>query len=119
RDDLQFVWQLFGYKPGMEAKLRRQRAALFREYLRALEMDFSRICAVLRLLAVEADRDRPDIAASVLRAEFEFARGMLLARLNVLFYRLGVGNVDAVRLLRIFRSMHVELRALVPAGTAA
>jgi hypothetical protein len=82
-------------------------------------MDFSRICAVLRLLAVEADRDRPDIAASVLRAEFEFARGMLLARLNVLFYRLGVGNVDAVRLLRIFRSMHVELRALVPAGTAA
>jgi hypothetical protein len=119
RDDLRFLRDQPDYSPRMEAKLRVQRAQIFADYLKRMSEDFSRICGALKLLTLQADRDRPDLAAQIVQAQFAFIRGMYLARVNVLLYRVGIGSVDAAALLRIFSSMHIELQGLVPATGAA
>src|SRR5690242_19481552 len=72
RDDLHFLRDQPGYDRGMEAKLRVQRARIFAQYLSHLQEDFRCICAALKLLMIQAEHDRPDLAAVVLRSQFDF-----------------------------------------------
>jgi hypothetical protein len=117
--DLEFLRSQPGFTPSMAEKLRAQRCQVFRGYLRCLCADFSRICAAIKLLMLQSRRDRPDLAAVLVRNQMLFASAMVLVQVRLLLFQAGLGTVDANCLIRTFDLMRVELRTLVPAAMSA
>jgi hypothetical protein len=118
-EDLQFLRSQPGFTPRMAARLRAQRCQVFRGYLRCLSSDFGRICTAIKLMMLHSRRDRPDLAAVLVRSQVVFATSMLVVYGRLYLYRFGVCGVDVSSLVRTFDSMRVELRQLVPATMAA
>jgi hypothetical protein len=112
--DVDFLRAQPGFTPAMVRRLRSQRAQAFKGYLRCLSLDFSRMCAAIKLLMLQSRRDRPDLAEALVRHQFLFASGMLVVHCRLFAYRLGLGGVDATALVQIFDVMRVELRSMVP-----
>lgn len=117
-DDIHFLRSQPGFTPGMETKLRAQRTQIFRGYLRSLETDFARICSAIKMIMLHSQHDRPDLATAFIRQQITFACEMFSARLRLLLYSCGLCGVDATRLVKIFDSVRLELRTLVPASAA-
>jgi len=114
--DLEFLRSQPGFTPRMAARIRAQRCQIFRGYLRCLSADFGRVCAAMKILMVQSRHDRPDLAAVLLRSQTQFAAGMLAVSIRVFLYRWGFCFVDVRSLVKIFDSMRLELRSLVPAA---
>ena len=119
REDELFLRRQPGFKPEMISKLRRQRCQIFRGYVSLLEQDFQRICTAIKLLMLQSRHDRPDLAAVLVRSQVTFAAVMALIQFRLILYRCGMGNVDIGDLVKLFESMRLELRSLVPATSAA
>ena len=119
--DVEFLRCQPGFTAGMIKRLRAQRAMIFGEYLRCLRDDFQRVCFALKLLMLQSRRDRPDLAAALVRQQMLFTVAMVQARIRLLLYRAGICGVDVSDLVQIFDGMRLELRSLVPstAGAAA
>lgn len=115
-DDLEFLRSQPGFTPGMASKLRAQRTQIFRGYLKSLEGDFGRICAAIKLIMVQCHYDRPELAEALLRNQIFFAWSMLMVRADLVLYSWGVCGVDVKQLVKLFDSMRIELRTLVPAA---
>src|SRR5713101_2222224 len=75
--DIEFLRSQPDYTREMETKLRIQRCQVFRGYLRSLTSDFERVCEALKIVMVQSDQDRPDLARILLHQEVLFATGML------------------------------------------
>jgi len=116
--DLQFLQAQPGFTPKMAEKLRAQRCQVFRGYLRCLCSDFSRICAAIKMLMLHSRRDRPDLAAALVRNQMLFAFGILVVQCRLVLFQAGLCTVDANSLVRLFDGMRLELRTLVPASLA-
>lgn len=117
-DDIQFLRSQPGFTPGMATKLRAQRRQIFRGYLKSLESDFARICSAIKLIMVQCKNDRPELAETLIRQQITFAFSMLVVRLRLQLYSWGVCGVDVTRLVKLFDSMRLELRSLVPATSS-
>lgn len=117
--DIEFLRSQAGFTPKMEAKLRAQRSQIFRGYLRALDMDFQRVCMALKLVLLYSEQDRPDLSAVLVRNQILFATGLLAAHFHLFLYRWGICAADATPLVQIFDAMRIELRTLVPAAMPA
>lgn len=115
-DDIAFLRSQPGFTPGMARKLRAQRAQIFRGYLRSLETDFGRVCSAIKLVVVQSQYDRPDLAETLLRQQVMFACAVLSVRFHVVLYSMGVSDVKVSNLVKIFDSMRLELRTMVPAA---
>jgi|SRR5581483_7395261 len=118
-DDLRLLRSQPGCTPEMITKLRHQRCRIFREYLRGLREDFGRVCLALKLLMVQAGHDRPDLAATLLQKQAQFALGLTLVEVRLALYSWGIGTVEVGSLLAVFDGLRLELRTLLPAGTEA
>jgi hypothetical protein len=118
-DDLDFLRRQPGYRPHMEGRLRAQRCRLFMRYLRNLETDYSQVSAALKILMLQSERDRPDLARTLLRMRWRFVCGAATARIDAQLFRWGIGAVDPSELLRLFGSLHREWQELAPAPGAA
>jgi hypothetical protein len=114
-EDLTFLRYQPGFTSSMATKLRKQRTQIFRGYLRSLEGDFGRVCAAIKLLMLQSRDDRPDLAEALLRQQLKFACAMLSVRFHLVFYSLGINGVKASPLVKIFDSMRLELRTVLPA----
>jgi hypothetical protein len=114
-DDISFLRSQPGFTPSMAKKLRTQRTQIFRGYLRSLETDFGRVCAAVKLVMMQSKHDRPELAEVLLRQQLTFACSMLSVRVNVFLYSWGVSGVEVSKLVKIFDSMRLELRNMVPA----
>ena len=114
--DIQFLRTQPGFTPQMASKLRKQRSQIFRGYLRSLQADFGRVCAAIKLIMLHSKRDRPELAASLLRNQAMFAIGMVGVEFRLGLYRLGLCGVDVSSLVKNFDSMRLELRLLVPSA---
>jgi hypothetical protein len=114
-EDLQFLRAQPGLSARAISKLRNQRCDIFRGYLRCLHTDFQRVCVALKILMLQSRDDRPDLAAALIRQQVLFATGMLAVQFHLFLYRWGFSRVDVTELVRIFDSMRLELRSLVPA----
>ncbi len=117
--DVEFLRAQPGFTPRMEARLRQQRTRIFRGYLRSLSGDFRRVCTAVKVLMLQSRRDRPDLAAALVRAQAAFAAGMALVEVRLFFYRWGLCRVEVGSLMRVFDAMRLELRALAPAAAGA
>jgi len=115
--DLDFLRSQPGFTPKMLEKLRRQRCQIFRGYLRCLQGDFGRVCSAIKLVMLQSQHDRPDLATALIRHQFTFATSMLTVQFRLALYSVGLGGVDVARLVKSFDKMRLELRTLVPAAS--
>jgi hypothetical protein len=113
--DLEFLRSQPGYTPRMATKLRVQRCQIFRGYLRCLNGDFQRVCAATKILMLQSQQDRPDLAGLLVQQQMRFACGMGLVHVRLFLYRWGLCGVDVTSLVKNFDQMRLELRSLVPA----
>jgi len=103
----------------MEAKLRTQRCQMFRDYLRGLETDFRRVCTAVKLLMLQSQLDRPDLASVLIQQQASFAFGMMVVNVRLLLYRWGFAGVDVSDLVKRFDAMRLELWSLAPSAMQA
>ena len=116
--DFRFLRAQKGFTPAMERKLRGQRVEVFRSYLGTLESDFRRVCLGLKLMLVQSERDRADLASALLHRQLTFACGILQIQVRLVLFRWGLASVDATELIHLFDGMRLELKTLVPLGPA-
>jgi hypothetical protein len=116
-DDLEFIKSHPGYEQGLERKLRRRRIEVFRMYLSDLKRDFGRLHYALRLLALHAPQDDPELAKTLIRQRLAFQFGLTTVKFRLLLYGVGIGRVEVGRLVDMLDAMQLELRnlAAVPA----
>jgi len=60
---------------------------LMQKHCQDLEADFKRVCLAIKLILVNSDRDRPDLASALLRKQATFAFGMLSLRFRLACHR--------------------------------
>jgi hypothetical protein len=110
-------------KPGFSRRrlmqLRFSRCRIFRIYLGLLQTDFQRICMAIKILMVDSDQDRPDLAATLLKTQARFAVGLAMVHVHLSFYLLGLGSVSIAPLLNCFDGVRLELQRLAPAQAGA
>ncbi len=114
--DVAFLRSQPGFTPNMAIKLRKQRTHVFRGYLRSLEADFGRVCSAIKIVMLQSQHDRPELAEALLRQQVTFACAMLSVRVHLCLYSLGMGGVEVSKIVQIFESMRLELRTMVPAA---
>jgi hypothetical protein len=117
--EIEFLRAQPGFTPRMAARFRAQRTRVFRGYLRHLNTDFRRVCTAVKVLMLQSKRDRPDLAATLVRQQAQFALSMANVEARLFFYRWGLCTVDVAGLVKTFDSMRLELRGMVPATMAA
>jgi hypothetical protein len=119
--DIQFLRSQPGFNPRMEAKLRAQRCQIFRSYLGGLETDFRRVCTAVKVLMLQSQFDRPDLASVLIHQQASFALGMAIVNVRLVFYRWGffLSGVDVTDLVKRFDAMRLELRSLAPSAMGA
>lgn len=115
-EDITFLRAQPGFDPGMERRLRRERRAAFRAYLRHLQADFARLHRAARYLVTHGATDQPELATALLRQTVRFWSMMAWAIVSVELTRLGLdGNTG--RLLEVPRWMQEQIGAItVPAA---
>jgi hypothetical protein len=95
---------------------RAERCVIFRGHLHDLNMDFRRVCMALKIMMVQSEQDRPDLAAALIRHQIMFAWGMTVVSARLFLFQWSNCNVDVTGMVRIFDVMRLELRSLVPPG---
>ncbi len=118
-EEFEFLRTQPGFTPAMATKLRIRRCEIFRGYLHVLDSDFKRICMAVKVLMVQAQQDRPDLASVLVKSQMTFAVTMIQAQAQMMCYRYGFGTVDVTALLKLFDGMRIELWTLFPAELGA
>lgn len=101
------------------ARLRAERRRVFRAYLRNMVRDFDRLHRAARMLSLEAETDRSDFALQLLRMRFSFGWTVTVVEFRLAMHSLGLGSVDARRLIRALDQMASGYSSLTPAGQFA
>ena len=109
-DDYEFLEHQPGYKPRIKRKLRAERRAIYRDYLRSLTRDFERLYGAAQLLALTSAQDRPDLAAALLKQKWAFAFGMVMVHYRLLLHALGKGPVDIQVLVGPLDALRAQLQ---------
>jgi hypothetical protein len=118
-DDMRFVASQPGFTPKMAREFRAQRYKIVCSYLGWLQADFERVCTALRVLMLQSQHDRPDLAMVLMRQRAMFVAGMAAVRFRLILYRWGIAGVDVNLVMSVFDSLRLELRQLVPVGAGA
>jgi len=118
-NDLKFLRSQPGFNSRMEAKLRAQHCQIFRGYLRGLETDFRRVCTAVKLLMLQSELDRPDLASVLMQQQASFALAMAVVKVRLVLYQWGVASVDVSGLVKRFDAMRLELWNLAPSAMGA
>ena len=117
--DFRFLATQPGFSPQIGRRFRAQRRRIFRSYLRNLRKDFGVMSLAVQALIVNADEDRGDLAAALMRQRFLFMLGMLAIEARLLLHAVGVGAVDAEDMVESFRAMQAQIRVLLVSAQAA
>jgi hypothetical protein len=117
-NDTQYLREREGYSRHQARAYRSARCQIIRGYLNWLENDFARIAMALRILMVQSNQDRPDLAILLIRHKIVFHYGVMAIRLHLLVYRWGLTRVDPSSVMGAFDSLRVELRQMVPVSVA-
>ncbi len=114
--EIQFLRNQPGYSPEIERRFRKNRCDVAGGYLCEMQTDFRRICAVLKIIIVQSQQDRPDLVSALMRSQWAFSRGVLAYEFRMLLFRYGLPGFDVPEIFRIFEGMRLELRTLIPAA---
>ena len=100
--------QLFFRDARMEKQKRAERVQVLRGYLRRMSSDFNRISGAIKLLMIQSQTDRPDLARILISQKFQFTVALISMEWKLSLYGLGLSGVDA----RQFASLSGTLQAL-------
>ena len=102
-------------------RLRAERTAIFRGYLRCLARDYGSLLAGLRMAAVQSSVYRPDLVRAILRNRMLFAA--LLCRLDMMLFlhRAGIRGIDVTGLVETLDALRAQtaIAVAVPSALAA
>jgi phosphatidylserine/phosphatidylglycerophosphate/cardiolipin synthase-like enzyme len=118
-DDFEFLEHQPGYKPRMKRKLRAERRAIYRDYLRSLAGDFQHLYGAVQMLMLTSDEDRPDLAAVLVRHKWAFTSGMVMIHFRLLLHALGKQPVDIGVLVGSLDALRVQFQQLSAAQACA
>jgi hypothetical protein len=118
-DDLALLIGHPGSGRAREGRIRAERCAIFRDYLRSMSLDFGRICKAIEILLVQSQDDRPDLAVLVLKQKVRFTLAVMEVHSRLVMFRYGWGTVDVSSLLGVFDSLRFELRSMVPVAAVS
>ena len=93
-DDFAFLSRQPGFDLSLYKKLRRERLAIFRQYLDRLIVDFNRLHVTARALVVGSQQDSSEIAGKLIGVQFEFYKAVLRTEVSYRLCCLGVCTVD-------------------------
>lgn len=99
-----------GSESRARAAFRAERRRMFREYLRLIRDDFSRLSDGVRQAVIRSQTDRTVEVETLLRLELGFRRLLLMAELRLAFHWIGVRPVDAAVLIDALQSFEHSLR---------
>ena len=87
-EDHQVLHTQPGFTPKLATKHHIQRCQLLQEHLPRLKDDFRLICLAVKVIMVQSERDRPDLARVLVRSQITFAYRMMKVRLHLAWGRL-------------------------------
>lgn len=118
-DDLAMLIDHPGFGRAKAGRIRAERCAIFRDYLRSMSQDVGRICKAIDILLVQSQYDRPDLAVLVLKQKARFALAVMEVQVRLVMFRYGFGTVSVESLVSVFDGLRFELRSMVPVAVAA
>ena len=101
-----------GVSEAQMKKLRTERRIIFRLCLRSLARDFNRVQYAINIMLVQAQQDRPDLAAELARQRFTFYRNLLLVEGWLVLHACGFDRMPTIDLLQPLQTMQAQLRLL-------
>jgi hypothetical protein len=113
-EDLEFLRQHGSCGPKLAARWKRSRRRIFRMYLSDLAADFQGLHAEARALLAEAPEQYSDLAGVLLRQQVTFWRVMAGIELRLALSWMGLGRIDARRLMDALAVMQREIARLTP-----
>jgi phosphatidylserine/phosphatidylglycerophosphate/cardiolipin synthase-like enzyme len=113
-EDLEILRSQPDFSPERVREFRRDRCRIFREYLNRLNADFACVCMALKIVMLQSEMDRPELAENLFRHQVRFALGMVQVKARLLLFDLGIGTIQVEPLLSVFDNMRLQLRQMVP-----
>jgi hypothetical protein len=95
-------------------RIRAERTAIFRGYLRCMGRDYGRLLRGLSLSALHSEIDRPDLARTVLRSKILFAATLCRLDFMLILYRFGIRGVDVSGLIAALETLSAQTCLPVP-----
>ena len=117
--DMAFLRSHPGFTPKLASHIRKEHCRAFRGYLQCLQNDFQSVCWAMKVLMLQSQTDRPDLAALLLRSQFAFSCTVLQLQVRVALHSHGIGTVSVGGLLKQFDGMRLELRSLTPVASSS
>jgi hypothetical protein len=114
-DDFAFV----ASNPVLYRRLRAERRLLFRGYLRCLTRDYGRLLEGIRLVMVQSQVDRPDLARALARNRVLFAVALCRIEFRLALHWAGVGKVDISGVVEAFDRLREHAGAISTVPEAA
>ena len=107
--DYKFLEGQPGYSKKFVQRLRSQRRAIFRAYLRNLVRDFHRLHLAARMILIYAPQDRPDLAMTLMKQRLLFSVAILSVEFRLILHGLGLGTVDVRNLIGALDQMRANI----------
>lgn len=114
--DYVFLAEQPGYEPSIAHRLRRERIAVFHSYLADMIRDFHRLLKVARFITVFARHDQTPFEAALWQLRWTFYCGVIAIEARVALHWLGMGQVDARRLVAALEQVETYTQRLIPAA---
>lgn len=95
-------------------KLRKQRTAIFREYLSCLSADYGRLLAGVRHAMAASGADRPDLAAALAKNQWIFTMALCRIEYRLFLHGMGLGSVDVSGLVEAVTVLRSQLSVFTP-----
>lgn len=111
-EDFAFLSRQPGFDPSIYKKLRRERLAIFEQYLSRLILDFKKLHATARYFVARSEVDRSDVAMKLVRLRWAFSMNVVEVHLQLQLCRLGIGTVEPRMVVAKLQQMSEQLSAL-------
>ncbi len=111
-EDFTFLSSQPGFDSSIYKKLRRERLAIFEQYLARLIFDFKKLHATARYLVASSEVDQSAATTALLRLQWSFALAVLQVHTSFQLCKIGLGTVRAQLLVIKLQQMNEQLRAV-------
>jgi hypothetical protein len=108
-DDFSFLLRQPGFELKLYRKLRRERLAIFRQYLDRLVLDFRRLHLTARMLTAQNRQDSTEIAQKLFKLQLHFNLALIRTEFEYSLCRYGLATVHVQRLIEPLRSLSEAL----------
>jgi len=108
-DDFSFLVRQPGFELKLYRKLRRERLAIFRQYLDRLVLDFKRLHITARVLAAQNSEDSTTLTQQLFKMQYQFNLALIRTEFEYSLCRFGLAAVHVQRLIEPLRSLSEAL----------